>query len=80
MSTEKIFLTSEELDTIQKMNTEFNKAKTTIGDIEMQKYDLLKYIGDLKSSFGGYEKDLIAKYGADSVINVQNGEVTKKTN
>lgn len=77
-TTEKIFITQEELSTIQGMNSDFAKAKMGLGDIELQKQGLLKAIDDLKNTFAKHEKMLIEKYGADAVINMQTGEVTKK--
>jgi len=75
---EKTLLSQEELGKIQEMNNEFTKAKLAIGDLEMQKYNILKAIEVLRADFSKHEIDLIAKYGQDSVINVQTGEVTKK--
>jgi len=79
-TTEKVFITQDELNLIQTMNSDFAKAKMGLGDIELQKQSLFKHIEELKSVFGHHEKMLIDKYGADSVINMQTGEVTKKQN
>lgn len=79
-TTEKIFITQEELTTIQNMNSDFAKAKMGLGDIELQKQALLKAIDELKGVFAMHEKALIEKYGTDAVINMQTGEVTKKQN
>lgn len=75
---EKTVLSQEELGKIQEMNNEFTKAKLAIGDLEMQKHNILKAIEVLRADFSKHEIDLVAKYGQDSVINVQTGEVTKK--
>jgi hypothetical protein len=75
---EKTLLSQEELGKIQEMNNEFTKAKLAIGDLEMQKHNILKAIEVLRADFSKHEIDLVAKYGQDSVINVQTGEVTKK--
>lgn len=79
-TTEKVFITQDELNLIQTMNSDFAKAKMGLGDIELQKQGLFKHIEELKNVFGHHEKMLIEKYGADSVINMQTGEVTKKQN
>ena len=76
---EKLFLTQEELGKIQSMNNEFTKAKIALGDLELQKQGLLKSIDVLREDFAKQELLLIEKYGRDSVINVQTGEVTQKT-
>jgi len=39
---------------------------------------LLKNIELLRAEFSAHERKLIDKYGEDSVINVQTGEITKK--
>ena len=75
---EQTVLTPEELGKIQEMNNEFAKAKMAIGDLEMQKQNILKAVDVLRGEFSKQEMELIAKYGQDSVINVQTGEVTKK--
>ena len=74
----KTVITQEELSVIQGMNSDFAKGKMALGDIELQKQAILKQIDELKASFGAHEQMLIQKYGADAVINVQTGEVTKK--
>jgi hypothetical protein len=77
---EKVILTQEELSKIQEMNSEFTKTKKALGDLEMQKHNILKSIDLSRGEFAKYELELITKYGQDSIINVQTGEVTKKTN
>lgn len=72
------FLTEEELKKIQEMNAEFNKAKISLGDAELQKQATLKHIEKIREGFATNELELIQKYGTDAVINIQTGEVTKK--
>jgi len=69
--------TQEEIAKIQEMNSKFSQAKLAIADCELQKESILKHIEGLKLEFSQYENDLIEKYGADSVINIQTGMVTK---
>lgn len=78
MKKEGTFVTSEELDGIQQMNSEFQKMKNSLGDIELQKHSILKHIDDLKKVFMENERLLIEKYGEDAVINIKTGEITKK--
>jgi hypothetical protein len=75
---EQVFLTQEELTKVQSLQAEFTKSKAAIGDLELQKQTLLKLIENLRGDFSVVEQDLIAKYGKDSVINIQTGEVTTK--
>jgi hypothetical protein len=79
MENEKLFVTQDELATIQGMNTEFSKSKMALGDMELQKQGLLRHIDNLKKDFADHEQLLINKYGKDSVINIQTGEVSQKT-
>ena len=72
-------VTEEELKTIQELNSEFNKAKMAIGDVELQKLNIVRHIEELKAAFSAHEKLLVEKYGADAVINIQTGEITHKT-
>ena len=50
-----------------------------IGDVELQKQQIIRHIEELKVEFAAHEKSLIEKYGSDAVINIQTGEVTHKT-
>lgn len=74
-----VHVTQEELAKIQELNSEFSKAKMAIGDVELQKHNIIRLIEELKLQFTAHEKLLVDKYGADAIINVQTGEVTKKT-
>ncbi len=73
-----IFVTDEELKNIREMNSDFSKAKMNLGDLELQKQSLIKYIDKIKDVFAKHEKELMDKYGEDAVINIETGEVTKK--
>jgi hypothetical protein len=75
---ENVQVTQEELVKIQELNSEFNKAKMAIGDVELQKQQIIRHIEELKVEFAAHEKALVAKYGEDAIINIQTGEVTKK--
>jgi len=68
--------TQEELKAIQEMNAEFNKAKMAIGDVELQKHNIMRHIEQLKLKFTAHEKMLTEKYGSEAVINIQTGEIT----
>lgn len=72
------YVSKEELEKIQGMNADFAKAKMTLGELELNKQGILNRINAMQQEFYEYEKMLIVKYGQDSVINLQTGEVTKK--
>ena len=73
------YVSKEELERIQAMNSEFAKAKMALGELELNKQGILNQINAMRQDFYDYEKILISKYGQDSVINLQTGEVTQKT-
>ncbi len=71
-------LSKEELEEVQSLNADYQKKKMMLGDLEIQKAAVLSELGGLKMKFAQNEKKLIDKYGKDSVINLQTGEVSKK--
>lgn len=71
-------LTDNELSQVQDLNSEFSKNKAAIGELELQKRIVFERIDTIKSEFSKVEKKLMKKYGEDSVVNLQTGEVTKK--
>ena len=71
-------LTDNELSQIQDLNSEYTKNKIAIGDLELQKRIVFERIDTIKSEFSKVEKKLMKKYGEDSVVNLQTGEITKK--
>jgi len=71
-------LTSEELSKLQELNNSFTQSKISLGDLELQKENIIGKIKQIKSKFVELEKELIKKYGEESVINLQTGEVTEK--
>jgi len=71
---------TEELQTMRTLHSEFNKTKMALGELELQKLDVIRHIGSIKEKFGVEEKKLIEKYGSDSVLNMDTGEITKKEN
>jgi hypothetical protein len=74
----KMYVLKEELEKIQNMNSDFAKAKMALGELELNKQGILIQVNAMKMEFAEYEKMLISKYGQDSVINLQTGEVSKK--
>ncbi len=73
-------LETTELEQIQSARDKFNQAKIMLGDIELNKQVVLSEIDVIKAEFKVIEDALIEKYGADSTINMTNGEVTTKDN
>jgi len=71
-------LSQEELSNLQELNKSFTQVKISIGDLEIQKEGLISKVKLIKSQFVQLEQELIKKYGDQSVINLQTGEVTEK--
>lgn len=71
-------LTKEELKGIQNLITEFNTVKIKLGDTVIAQNALLKDVENLKVKYAENEARLVVKYGADAVIDVSTGEITKK--
>tara|TARA_B110000977_G_scaffold72246_1_gene97922 strand:+ start:2552 stop:2788 length:237 start_codon:yes stop_codon:yes gene_type:complete len=71
-------LETKELQNLQELNSNFVKLKTQLGDLELQKQLVIEQVSFIKSDFADLEKSLIKKYGENSVINLQSGEITEK--
>lgn len=71
-------LTTEELDFIKNGSAEYNKIKLGLGELELQKQGLISQAEKIREAFSTNEQFLIQKYGENSVINMQTGEVTQK--
>lgn len=71
-------LSKKELETLQALQNDFTKSKIALGELELQKAQVLEAIAKMKLKFAEQEKILADKYGSNSVINMQTGEVTEK--
>ena len=71
-------LTQEELQSVQDIHNGFNKAKIDLGDHVLQREALIKNGENIRVEFAQIEKNLIDKYGQDSVIDLMTGEVKSK--
>lgn len=67
-----------ELKELQEINTEFNKYKVALGEIEMQKHNILHQVDSVNKKFGDLEKKFIEKYGNNVTIDINTGAITKK--
>lgn len=68
-------LTSEELESLQGSLKEFNKCKMQLGETVLQQHALIGKMSALKERSAQEERKLIDKYGKDSVINIETGEI-----
>tara|TARA_R100001443_G_scaffold116998_1_gene139452 strand:+ start:3695 stop:3934 length:240 start_codon:yes stop_codon:yes gene_type:complete len=70
-------LTKEELQNLTDLNKEFVEKKVQLGDAVIVQNGLMQEVNVIRAKFAQEEQKLIKKYGADSVINLQTGDVTK---
>jgi hypothetical protein len=49
-----------------------------LGDLSLQKHGICLRVEELKTEFQMLEKALMEKYGVDSVINLETGEIKQK--
>tara|TARA_R110002051_G_scaffold319547_1_gene403746 strand:- start:600 stop:842 length:243 start_codon:yes stop_codon:yes gene_type:complete len=71
-------ITDQELENLQTMTAEFNKLKTQLGDLTLQKHGVCLRVEELKAEFVELEKSLMESYGSDSIINMETGEIKEK--
>lgn len=71
-------LSQQELSQLNQLAKQAEEVKTIIGTLEIQKHNHLHKAAKIQSEMNKYEQELIAKYGVDSVIDMQTGEVTTK--
>ena len=68
-----------ELKLLQELNSNFQQIKNKLGDLELQKQMDLENVSEIRNQFKSLESELIEKYGDNSVINLETGIITKKT-
>jgi|11BtaG_2_1085332.scaffolds.fasta_scaffold48803_2 hypothetical protein len=71
-------VTKEELGSIKEMLTTFNNLKMQLGDAVLSQNTIVAKIDSLKEEYSELEKVLANKYGKDSRIDVQTGEIKEK--
>ncbi len=68
-------LSEQELESFRELVNNFNDTKMKLADTVMAQSSLMKEVDELKKIYATEESLLIEKYGKDSVINIQTGEV-----
>ena len=79
MATKVKTVEDKELKLLQELNSNFQKVKNQLGDLELQKQIILENVTEIKKQFKSLETELIEKYGDNSVINLETGIITEKT-
>jgi hypothetical protein len=71
-------LEEQEFEKLKELNTASIHLKLAIADAEIRRHALLKESDGLRTLMLEQEKELVNKYGLESVINMETGEVTQK--
>jgi hypothetical protein len=71
-------LTESELTKVKSVLNEFNQLKMQLGDAELSKVAILNKVDTLKQDYVSIEKELSEKYGPDSQIDLQTGDIIDK--
>lgn len=68
-----------QLEKLNGLKSKFDQLKVSIGDLEIQKQLQVAEILKVQAEFQNIEKELIAEYGHDAVLNLNTGEIKTKT-
>lgn len=72
-------ITQEELSQLQGLVTEFNDAQIKVGDLEIQKHQMLHRIGSISTALEALQNTLKSKYG-DVVVDINTGNLKEAKN
>jgi|TARA_R110000787_G_scaffold91832_5_gene193483 predicted nucleic acid-binding Zn-ribbon protein len=68
-------LDNEQLELLQGLQNDFNKAKIEIADMEIKKSNIITEISKIQEKFAEQEQILMKEFGQNAIINLQTGEV-----
>jgi len=71
-------LKKTELVELQTLNSDFVNLKTQLGDLELQKNLIIEQVQEVRKKFSDLEVNLVKKYGENTTINLQTGEIKEK--
>lgn len=71
-------LKKTELVELQTLNSDFVNLKTQLGDLELQKHLVIEQVQEVRKKFSDLEVKLVKKYGENTTINLQTGEIKEK--
>ena len=71
-------LKKTELVELQTLNSDFVNLKTKLGDLELQKHLVIEQVQEVRKKFADLEAKLVKKYGENTTINLQTGEIKEK--
>jgi|TARA_R110000751_G_scaffold134837_1_gene237386 hypothetical protein len=68
-------LEQDELDKLKDLMRDHNDCKVKLGETVLLQQSLMTQVAMIKKESKAYEELLISKYGEDSTINIETGEV-----
>ena len=71
-------LKKTELVELQTLNSDFVNLKTQLGDLELLKHLIIEQVQEVRKKFSDLEVNLVKKYGENTTINLQTGEIKEK--
>ena len=71
-------LKKTELVKLQTLYSDFVNLKTQLGDLELQKHLIIEQVQEVRKKFSDLEVKLVKKYGENTTINLQTGEIKEK--
>lgn len=76
---EATHLTKDELEQLRAMHSQINNLQRSIGALEFEKAGMIGELAMARESFNTLEDKISDKYGNNSIINLQTGEISKKS-
>ena len=70
-------ITNEELNQVQSVINDINRAQLEIGSFESKKHNLLHHVAQLQEKLGGLQAEFEKTYGTAD-INIQDGTINHK--
>ena len=67
-------ITNEELNQVQSVINDINRAQLEVGSMESKKHNLLHHVSVLQEQLGKMQGELKKEYGTDN-INIHTGEI-----
>jgi fumarate hydratase class II len=72
-------ITNDELNKVQSVINDINRAQLEIGSMESKKHNILHHVSVLQEQLGKMQIDFEKTYGTAD-INIQDGTINHKTN
>jgi len=77
MDSNKKYLSNEDLQTTQGLNSEYRKLESAVGSLEIEKQGIMRGVESLREALSAHEQMLKDKYGDNIMINMATGEISE---